>query len=57
MYSICSVNSMSYLELLFLSKRYWGEALCQEREGVPRFLFYLAGHRPAHRVMSGCQHE
>ena len=29
-----------------------GNALCREREGVPRFLLLLAGRRPANRVMS-----
>jgi hypothetical protein len=32
-----------------------GEALCQEREGVPRFLKYLVGRRPTYRDMSGSQ--
>ena len=29
-----------------------GSALCQEREGVPRFLLMPAGRRPANRFMS-----
>jgi hypothetical protein len=31
-----------------------GEALCREREGVPRFLLVLVGRKPANKVMSGC---
>jgi len=32
-----------------------GNALCREREGVPRFLDYLVGRRPTIRVMNGGQ--
>ncbi len=31
------------------------KALCRERKGVPRLLFYLAGRRPANRAVIECQ--
>jgi hypothetical protein len=32
-----------------------GEALCREREGVPRLLLFIAGRRPVNKIMSGRQ--